>query len=73
MSRVRVWHDGEVSEFPRGKGYIVYCCDCGLAHEFVFEGVRGDKARISVRGKPRLTASYRKRARLPMTARDNST
>ena len=70
---IRIWYDGEVSELPKGEEYVLYCCQCGQAHALVFEGVRGKRARIRLHLKPGLTSRYRKRARLPMVPRDNST
>jgi hypothetical protein len=62
-----------VAEFGNGEdALILYCCECGAAHRFAFEGTRGKMARIRVHVRPRLTAAYRKRARgLPMVPRED--
>lgn len=67
--KIKLWADGEVVELVKGEELVNFCCDCGLAHALVFEGTRGKRARIRQHLRPRMTASYRKRARLKMVAR----
>ena len=67
--KTRVWHDNEVSEFTEGEEFVEFCCDCGLAHAYVFEGLRGNRARIRIHLRPVLTREYRKRTRLKMVRR----
>lgn len=68
-ARIPLWHDGDVTELVKGLGFLHYCCDCGAAHELVFEGVRGQRAKVRLFMRPRLTAAHRKRSRLKMVPR----
>ena len=49
---------------PKKKGYLVMCCDCGLAHEIDFKVVpcgKGHKVMIKVIRNDRVTKTARKK------------
>ena len=70
--KVPIWHDGEVTELVLGEEFIHVCCDCGANHALVFEGTRGKRAKVRIFLRPKLTAAYRKRARLKMVPRSKA-
>jgi Zn-finger protein len=45
--------------FPRRRGYLLSCCDCGLVHRFEFR-VRERHIEFRVFAEPRRTAQIRR-------------
>ena len=61
--------DGDALLLEKGVGQLLVCCECSLVHELVFEGVQRKRAVVRMHLRPRLTAAYRKRARLKFVAK----
>ena len=66
LPRVSALEDGQPWRLRVGKVAPWFCCDCGLVHDITLVEAENGVAVVRLTQRPRMTAAYRRRARLKM-------